>query len=54
MVKTMGGNLQSTARPGCLLIAAAIAIPNALTLPDLNDSNSANLVDEDRLSKFLE
>ena len=50
----MGENLQSTARPGCLLIAVAITIPDALSQFDSKVLGSAYLVDDERLSKILD
>ena len=55
MVKIIGENLQSTVRPGCLSIAAAIAIPNVLNILNLNGSKwRTHLVYEDRLPKILD
>jgi hypothetical protein len=50
----MGENLQSTARPGCLLIAVAITIPDALNQFDFKVLGNAHLVDGERLSQILD
>jgi hypothetical protein len=50
----MRGNLLSTARPGCLLIAVAITIPDALSQFDSKVLGNAYLVDDERLSKILD
>ena len=55
MAKTTGGNSLSTVRPGRLLTAAAIAIPNTLTPPNPDVfPGGTHLVDENRLPKVLD